>query len=105
MTSPNMEFEVLDAIHSAYKNEPDIEIDYLLYLGHLFDNNSIVKLTQLADESLKCLDSMGRCTRCGTPLESYTYKEYHNETDDFCYEELVDWYCPHCDLGRERYLD
>lgn len=79
MERPNMHYEILEALEEFYKNDEEILIDCLRYLGE-------------DDEVFQ----RGYCTNCGAKLISVSYKEYHPEVD--AYEILYDIACPVCDF-------
>ena len=88
----DMRYEIVDAVVEQYKNaDEDIAADCLVYLSSL-------KCLPLAVTADTALESMGRCTRCGTKLERYTHRELHTELDEPCYETLTEVYCPCCDI-------
>ena len=79
MNKPNMRYEVLDALTEFYKNDTEVLIDCLRYLG---ENDEVYQ--------------MGYCPDCGTKLISVSYREYHSEVD--AYETIYDITCPNCDF-------
>ena len=88
----DLSIELIEAIKEYYKDDEDLQTDILLWLSHL-DEKQQDKLIR----NCECeLDSMGRCMRCGQPLEVMYYKEYHSEVN--AYETLSDIYCPNCDI-------
>lgn len=95
MNYPNMLSEVIEAVHLMYEDTPDVEADCYLYLENLGVND--VKVLKIAANQK--LSDIGRCTECGTMLQTQTYKEYHSEVDS--YETLHEIYCPKCDRGIE----
>ena len=98
---PNMYPEVLEAIHLMYEDYPDVEVDCLLYLTELRDNWS--RTAELSDEAFTNLQEMGRCPYCGELMQIHHYKELHPELDGCPMEDMVDWYCPNCDIGGVYY--
>lgn len=88
----DMHDEVIEAVVEHYKDaDEDIAADCLVYLSSL-------KCLPLAYTADTALESMGRCTKCGTKLERYIHRELHTELDEPCYETLTDVYCPCCDI-------
>nr|DAT91810.1 MAG TPA: RNAse domain protein [Caudoviricetes sp.] len=88
----DMRYEIVDAVVKQYKGaDEDIAADCLVYLSSL-------KCLPLAVTADTALESMGRCTRCGTELERYVHRELHTELDEPCYETLTEVYCPNCDI-------
>lgn len=98
---PNMQPEIIEAVHGYFEDHPEVEVDCLLYLGSLRDNWS--RVAQLANEAEDKLEDMDRCSKCGEPLLHYTYDEVHDELDEKVVEHLMDVYCPNCDIGGEDY--
>lgn len=99
MEYPNMEPEVIDAIHLMYEDNPDVEADCYLYLQSLKRKYyTVSRLTSLSNAAYRALQNMGRCPNCGNIMKSIPYKEYHSEVD--AYETLYDIYCPYCDIGE-----
>lgn len=101
---PNMQSEVLEAIHLMYEDNPDIEADCYLYLESL--DGSLDRQKAISIAGMKALGSMYRCERCGHILEAVHHKEIHNELEGNPVEITHEYYCPVCDLGKEddRYL-
>ena len=96
-----MSYEVLDAIHLMYEDEPDVEADCYLYLSCLLSDKA--KAKDLMERAQIALGEMGRCPYCGDKLECVTYKEVHTELDDCPVELIREEYCPHCDIcGIEK---
>lgn len=92
-----MHDEVIESVCEYYKNDQDTAADCLLYLATL-------KCLPLAVHSQIALDSMGRCTTCGSKLESYTHQVYHPEVDEPPqYETVTEIYCPRCDIRTGGY--
>lgn len=98
---PNMYPEILEAIHLMYEDHPEVEVDCLLYLSGLMDDNR--QVDQLSIAAIDKLGDMGRCGYCGKLLQAHHYKEPHPELDGCPYEDMVDWYCPNCDIGGVDY--
>lgn len=94
----NMHNEVVEAVVEHYKGaDEDITADCLVYLASLKD-------MRLAVAATRELDVMGRCTSCGSKLESYTHQVYHPEVDEPPYYETVtEIYCPRCDIRTGGY--
>lgn len=84
MRKPNMNPEVLEAIHLMFEDYPDIEADCYLYLSALNTDNYL--LSYLSDQAKNELNRMNRCVVCGDELE-YRDKKNVNE-----------WYCPNCNI-------
>lgn len=92
-----MHDEVIEAVCECYKNDEDMAADCLLYLATL-------KCLPLAVHAQVQLDAMGRCTTCGSKLESYTHQVYHPEVDEPPqYETVTEIYCPRCDIRTGGY--
>ena len=89
----DMHDEVVEAVVEHYKGaDEDIAADCLVYLSSL-------KCLPLAVHAQVQLDAMGRCTVCGSKLESYTHLVYHPEVDEPPrYEPVTEVYCPRCDI-------
>ena len=89
--------EVIEAVCNYYKDDQDTASDCLLYLATL-------KCLPLAVHAQIQLDAMGRCTTCGSKLESYTHQVYHPEVDEPPqYETVTEIYCPRCDIRTGGY--
>lgn len=87
-----MEFTSYDIINYAKKTSVNEEeyVDALLDILGIND-------TELKGFASRELSKMGRCTKCGTKLQTMVYEEYHPEVDAF--EPMSDVYCPECDIG------
>ena len=94
---PDMSSEVLEAVHLMYEDHLEVEVDCLLYLSGLMDTNR--QVGQLSIAAIDKLEDMGRCGCCGELLQAHHYKEYHHELDGCFMEDMVEWYCPNCDIG------
>lgn len=94
---PNMQPEVLEAIHEYFKDNPEIEVDCLLYLASLRDNSAI-KRAKLSAACYKALERYGYCSKCGERKQVVTIREPHPELDGCPYENITEEYCPNCDL-------
>ena len=90
---PNMMPEIVEAVHLFHEDNPDVELDCMMYLKHL-----------VADDprALSCVmdwfKEHERCELCGAELKSYTYLEPHSELDGCPCERLSDVLCPECDV-------
>lgn len=98
---PNMYPEILEAIHLMYEDNPDLEIDCLLYLTELRDNWN--RTAELSNQAFEKLEEMGRCLYCGEPKQVYHYQEPHPELDGCPMENMTEAYCPECDVGGDGY--
>lgn len=96
MNYPNMQPEVLEAIHGYFNDTPEIEVDCLLYLSSLRDNWT--RTTQLEGASFRRLEEMGYCPKCGERKQVVTIREPHPELDGCPYENITEEYCPNCDI-------
>lgn len=99
LSYPNMYPEVLEAIHLAHEDCPDVEVDCLLYLADL--KNSPSRVIDLSEQARYILSKMGRCPDCGEVMCLHHYYEYHTELDGNPPEAMTDKYCPNCDLPFE----
>ena len=101
MEYPNMEPEVIDAIHLMYEDNPDVEADCYLYLQSLkYGANKENRISSLANAAYIELSNRGRCPECGGLMETVSYKERHNEISPGTYEIMHVTYCPNCDVGE-----
>lgn len=98
---PDMSYEVLEAIHLMYEDDPSVEVDCLLYLSGLMDDNK--QVSQISSHAANKLEEMDRCANCGELLQAHHYKEPHPELDGCPMEDMVEWYCPNCDIGGVDY--
>lgn len=96
MNYPNMQPEILEAIHGYFNVTPEIEVDCLLYLSSLRDNWT--RTAQLEEACFGRLEEMGRCPKCGERKQVVTFRESHPELDGCPYENITEEYCPNCDL-------
>lgn len=102
MYYPNMYPELLEAIHTAFVDEPSVETDCLLYLLSLRDNWT--RVAELSGQAGDKLEDMGLCRTCGTQMVTETHQEWHPELvgrTDYPFETVTTTYCPVCDLGDE----
>lgn len=93
---PNMYPEILEAIHLMYEDNPDVEVDCLLYLTELRDR--WVRVNELSAEASIKLSKMGRCEYCGELMQYHHHKEPHPELDGCPMEDMTEIYCPNCDM-------
>ena len=84
-------FDIVEAIHLAYEDDPDFEAQCLIYLRNNTNNIDI------ANEAYDRLEEMGRCTGCGRPLKQKKYTELHHEFDPPVPEVMIREYCPYCE--------
>lgn len=84
--------EVIEAVHLQYEDDPDFEADCMVFLANC---GADYWLKQYAEDRLK---EMGRCIYCGGKLQTYHFREYHDETMD--YEDMYELYCPNCDIAN-----
>ena len=103
MGVPNMWPELLEAIHLYHEDEPSVEIDCLLYLKGLGDNPAYV--SQLSAKAYNKLEEMDCCPSCGEPMQYHHHKEPHPELEGCPTEEIVEKYCPNCDMGQYSLFD
>lgn len=94
---PNMCYEILEAIHLQHEDNPELEVDCLLYLTELRDNWT--RTAELSNQAFNKLEEMGRCPYCGEPMQIHRYREPHPELDGCPMEEIAEPYCPNCDIG------
>lgn len=83
--------EVIEAVHLQYEDDPAFEADCMVFLANC---GADYELRQYAEDRLK---EMGRCIHCGEMLQTYHFREYHEETMD--YEDMYELYCPDCDIA------
>lgn len=93
---PNMQPEIIEAVHGYFEDYPEVEADCLLYLSSLIDNWT--RTAELSNQAINKLEGMGRCSYCGEPMQYYRYKEPHPELDGCPMEEMTEVYCPNCDM-------
>ena len=97
MRVPNMTSELLEAVHYWFEDNPEVEIDVLVFLANLgCDKLKLAMLSMRAEQELVNKD---RCPRCGCPMEYETHREWHSEVEG--YEPVTERYCPQCDRGDE----
>ena len=94
---PNMHPEILEAIHFYFEDYPNVEVDCLLYLSGLMNDSK--QVSKLSIVAIDALGDMGRCACCGELLQTHHYKEPHPELDGCPMEDVVERYCPNCDIG------
>lgn len=98
---PNMYPEILEAVHGYFEDYPEVEVDCLLYLTELRDNWT--RTAELSNQAVKQLEEKGRCPYCGEPMQYYRYQEPHTELDGCPMENMIEPYCPNCDIGGVYY--
>lgn len=101
MNYPNMSLEIIEAIHTHFKNYPDTERD--CYLSLIGASRNPFILESIVIEAQEYLEKNNLCSYCGTPLESYTYNEIHTELEGHPAEIITEVYCPNCDIGGGGY--
>ena len=94
---PNMLIEILECLHFYFEDNPDVEVDCLLYLTELRDNWD--RTAELSNAAMDTLKEMGRCPYCGEPMQVQHYREPHSELDGCPMEDMYEPYCPNCDIG------
>ena len=92
---PNMMPEVVEAVHLFHEDNPDVELDCMLFLKRL-----VIDDTRMLSSVLDWFDEQERCELCGERLINITYEEPHPELDGCPCEKIVDVLCPNCDIGR-----
>ena len=97
MNSPNMQPEIIEAIHGYFEDYPDVEVDCYLYLTELADNRDYTM--QLSNKAFERIEEMGRCPYCGELMQYYHYQEPHPELDGCPMENMSELYCPNCDIN------
>lgn len=90
---PSMASEVIEAIQEFFKTDEEIQVDCLRYLGRLGN-------AQLSFTCDQIIEDMGRCPDCGEEYQYMNYREYHPETTPPSWEDMVEQYCPNCDISR-----
>ena len=98
---PNMWPEILEAIHLQYEDHPELEVDCLLYLTEL--KNNWKRTVELSNQAIDEIVRLDRCPYCGEPMQVHHYKEPHPELDGCPMENMVERYCPNCDIGGVDY--
>lgn len=98
---PNMLPEILECLHFYCEDNPNVEVDCLLYLISLRDNRN--RVVQLSSEAFEKLEEMDRCPYCGEPMQVYHYQEPHPELDGCPIENMSEQYCSNCDIGGVDY--
>ena len=94
--APNMTAEVLESIHLMFEDNPEVEVDCLLFLSKLDQNlDHVIALSTKAHNTLK---DQNRCVNCGEKLETYFHKENHRGVDGDYVEEIGESFCPNCDV-------
>lgn len=101
MYYPDMEQEILDAVHLMYEDTPNIEAKCYLYLKSLkYSEHARNRLTSLSVNAEQSLIDMGRCRFCGNKLRIRKYKQIHTELGPNVYEINNYYYCPECGEGE-----
>lgn len=90
--APIMISEVIEAVHLMYEDNPDVELDCMLFLQGL--SGEYGRIRTAVDQWF--IDH-NRCEICGSKLQSYTYQEPHPELDGNPVEILTDVLCPKCE--------
>lgn len=87
----------IDNVSSIFDNEEDY-IEFLLALKKTNDKDIRYTCENLLDEK-------GYCYKCGTKLQTLTYREPHPEVEGYMtYETFTTLMCPNCDIiNSERY--
>ena len=98
---PNMLPEILECLHFYFEDNPNVEVDCLLYLISLRDNRN--RVVQLSSEAFEKLEDMDRCPCCGELMQVYHYQEPHPELDGCPMENMSEQYCSNCDIGGVDY--
>lgn len=93
---PNMMPEVVEAVHLMHEDNPDVELDCMLYLKRIVADDP-----KMSSSVLDWFDEQERCNVCGERLATYTYNEPHPELDGHPHERLIATMCPKCDFSKE----
>lgn len=86
----NMEYEIVKAIESTYKDDKDLIKDCLYYL------NKVCNSTILNRAIEDWFDENEYCIHCGCKLETKMYEEIHTELDGNPTETIQEIFCPYC---------
>lgn len=89
----SMASEVIEAICEHFKDDEEIQVDCLRYLGAIGN----ARLSFCCDQAI---EEMNRCSFCGEKYKYMNYRGYHPETTPPSWEDMVEQYCPNCDISR-----
>lgn len=89
---PNMMPEVIEAIHLFHEDNPDVELDCMLFLKRLVADDP-----KMLSSVIEWFEENSRCIKCGEELVTLHYHELHTELDERPFEKLIDSMCPDCD--------
>ena len=92
-------YDVLEAIHLAYEEAPEIEAKCYLYLANLHKDH--LGGLRLGLKCIEKLDEMNRCSICGSSLIESENFILHTELDEKPIEYKYELKCPICDLEEE----
>ena len=93
--TPNMLYEVMEAIHLMYEDEPTVETDCMMWLK----NNVKQEIDSFVVDDW--FDEKHLCSDCGNRLETCNTRDYHPECGEGVYEIYTTYYCPEC-LGFNK---
>lgn len=90
---PNMMPEIVEAVHLFHEDNPDVELDCMLFLKRLVADDP-----KMLSSVMDWFEENGRCDVCGEELIPYLHEEPHPELDGCPCEKLTDILCPECDI-------
>ena len=91
---PNMMPEVIEAIHLYHEDNPDVELDCMLFLKRLVADDP-----KMLSGVIEWFEENDRCDVCGSRLLRHTYTVEHSELNGCAMptEYITETICPQCE--------
>ena len=88
----SLAWEIIEAVKDYYDGTDEGEELVVAICNYLYRTSTDDKMQE---GCMKVLTDLNYCVTCGNKLQSYHYKEYHEEVD--AYETMFSLLCPLCD--------
>lgn len=94
----NMMPEIVEAVHLFHEDNPDVELDCMLFLKRLVADDP-----KMLSSVIEWFEENGRCDVCGSRLLHHTYRVEHSELNgcSMPVETITETICPQCEWGVE----
>ena len=95
---PNMMPEIIEAVHLLHEDNPDVELDCMLFLKRLVADDP-----KMLSGVIEWFEENDRCDVCGSRLLRHTYTVEHSELNGCAMptEYITETICPQCEWGVE----
>ena len=89
-----MIYEIVEAVKEYYKDEEEVVVDCLNFLGYYIPSE------KGGDYCHNEVEEMGYCPVCGNKLQTQTIRSVHFELDGNPIEYSSELFCPQCDIAN-----